>query len=214
MVWTLTQTMTDTSAATPDLNTATIQDLQGWSAAEQRQALLQLFCDLAYETGEFTLSSGERSPYYINSKRVTLHPQGAVIIGHLLLAQLPPDTEAVAGLTLGADPMVSAISVASVYQNRPLPALIVRKQPKGYGTRAYIEGPLLRSGSEVVVVEDVVTTGTSALKAVERLRQAGYRVNQIIALVDRQQGGAELYAQKGLTFQALFTIPELQARLG
>ena len=113
----------------------------------------------------------------INSKRVTLHPQGALVIGRLFLAQLPPTTDAVGGLTLGADPLVSAISVVSAYQNCPIPALIVRKEPKGHGTQTYVEGPILQAESEVVVVEDVVTTGASALKAVERLRLAGYQVN-------------------------------------
>ena len=206
--------MTDALAVSPRLNTATFQEIQSWSQAEQRQALLDLFCELAYQTGEFTLSSGQRSSYYVNSKRVTLHPQGALVIGQLFLAQLPPQTEAVGGLTLGADPLVSAISVVSAYQNCPIPALIVRKEPKGHGTQAYLEGPLLKPGSQVVVIEDVVTTGASALQAVDRLRLAGYRVHHIMALVDRQQGGADLYAGQGLTFQSLFTIAEIQARIG
>ncbi len=103
-----------------------------------------------------------------------------------------------AGLTLGADPIVTAVSVVSVYENRLIPALIIRKEAKGYGTRAYIEGPNLPEGAKVVVLEDVVTTGQSAMKAVERLKEAGYTVNQVIALVDRQQGGAELYQSAGV----------------
>jgi orotate phosphoribosyltransferase len=177
-----------------------------------RQELLDLFCQLAYQTGNFVLSSGKHSSYYINGKQVTLHAQGALAIGQLLLSRLPVGTQAVAGLTLGADPIVSAVSVVSAYENQPLPALIIRKEPKGHGTRAYIEGPTLAAGSKVVVLEDVVTTGQSALKAVERLRQADYTVNQIIALVDRQQGGAELYQQEGLKFEAIFSIPEIQKR--
>lgn len=175
-----------------------------------QQQLLGLFCQKAYKTGDFVLSSGQRSSYYINSKLVTLDPHGALMIGQLLLDQLPAQTQAVAGLTLGADPIVSAVSVVSAYKNCPIPGLIVRKEPKGHGTQAYIEGPSLTPGSNIVVVEDVVTTGQSALKAVERLQQAGYVVQQIIALVDRQQGGAELYQQAGLQFQALFTITDLQ----
>jgi orotate phosphoribosyltransferase len=177
-----------------------------------RQELLDLFCQLAYQTGNFVLSSGKHSSYYINGKQVTLHAQGALAIGQLLLSRLPVGTQAVAGLTLGADPIVSAVSVVSAYENQPIPALIIRKEPKGHGTRAYIEGPTLAAGSKVVVLEDVVTTGQSALKAVERLRQADYTVNQIIALVDRQQGGAELYQQEGLKFEAIFSIPEIQKR--
>jgi orotate phosphoribosyltransferase len=118
----------------------------------------------------------------------------------------------VAGLTLGADPIVSAVSVVSAYENRPLPALIIRKEAKGHGTRAYIEGPTLPDNTEIVVLEDVVTTGQSAMKAVERLRQAGYKVNEVMALVDRQQGGAQLYQSAGLQFQSVFSIEEIQAR--
>jgi orotate phosphoribosyltransferase len=177
-----------------------------------RQLLLDLFCQLAYKEGDFVLSSGQRSTYYINGKQVTLHPQGALAIGRLLLAQLPMDTQAVAGLTLGADPMVSAVSVVSAYENRPIPALIIRKEAKGHGTMAYIEGPTLPPGAKVVVLEDVVTTGQSALKAVERLQEAGYEVEQVIALVDRQQGGEQLYQASGLKFEAVFSIVDLQQR--
>ena len=175
-----------------------------------RQHLLDLLCQLAYKEGDFVLSSGQRSSYYINGKEVTLHPQGALAIGRLLLSLLPEDTQAVAGLTLGADPIVSAVSVVSAYENRPIPALIIRKEAKGHGTRAYIEGPTLPEGAKVVVLEDVVTTGKSAMKAVERLRDAGYEVDRVISLVDRQQGGAEFYQSVGLEFQAVFTIQDLQ----
>ncbi|HAA27746.1 MAG TPA: orotate phosphoribosyltransferase [Cyanobacteria bacterium UBA8553] len=176
----------------------------------QRQLLLELFCQLAYKEGDFVLSSGQQSSYYINGKQVTLHPQGALAIGRLLLSQLPMDTEAVAGLTLGADPIVSAVSVVSALENRPIPALIVRKESKGHGTMAYIEGPSLPAGAKVVVLEDVVTTGQSAMKAVDRLREAGYSVEQVIALVDREQGGAEFYQSAKLKFEAVFSIQEIQ----
>jgi len=175
-----------------------------------RQYLLDLFCRLAYKEGDFVLSSGQRSSYYINGKQVTLHPEGALAIGRILLSLLPMDTQAVAGLTLGADPIVTAVSVVSAYEKRSLPALIIRKEAKGHGTKAYIEGPDLPAGTKVVVLEDVVTTGQSALKAVERLQDAGYSVDEVISLVDRQQGGAELYQSEGLKFQAVFTIQDLQ----
>jgi orotate phosphoribosyltransferase len=177
-----------------------------------RHNLLDLFCQLAYQEGDFVLSSGLRSTYYVNKTQVTLHPQGALAVGRLLFPLLPADTQAVAGLTLGADPIVTAVSVVSVYENRPIPALIIRKEAKGYGTRAYIEGPSLPEGAKVVVLEDVVTTGQSALKAVNRLQEAGYTVEQVIALVDRLQGGAELYQSAGLKFETLFSIEEIQQR--
>ncbi|AFY79350.1 orotate phosphoribosyltransferase [Pleurocapsa sp. PCC 7327] len=177
-----------------------------------RQLLLDLFVRLAYKEGDFVLSSGQRSNYYINGKQVTLTAEGALAIGRLLLSMLPEDTQSVAGLTLGADPIVTAVSVVSAYENRPIPALIVRKEAKGHGTRAYLEGPTLPSGAKVVVLEDVVTTGKSAMLAVERLRAAGYAVEQVIALVDREQGGTEFYHSQGLKFQALFSIEEIRQR--
>ncbi|MBD0263195.1 MAG: orotate phosphoribosyltransferase [Tolypothrix sp. Co-bin9] len=176
------------------------------------QQLLDLFCRLAYQEGDFILSSGQASSYYINGKQVTLNAQGALAIGRILLSRLPEDTQAVAGLTLGADPIVTAVSVVSAYENRPIPALIIRKEAKGHGTKAYIEGPTLPENANVVVLEDVVTTGRSAMKAVERLRDAGYTVNLVISLIDRLQGGAEFYQSVGLKFQAVFTIEDIQQR--
>ena len=177
-----------------------------------RQQLLDLFCQFAYREGDFVLSSGQRSSYYINGKQVTLHPQGGLLIGQMLLSLLPETTQAVAGLTLGADPIVTAVSVVAACKGRSLPALIVRKEAKGHGTRAYIEGLDLPEGTTIAVLEDVVTTGQSALKAVERLQQGGYQVNEVLTLVDRQQGGAEFYAQAGIPFRAVFTIADLKRR--
>lgn len=186
-------------------------DLLSRATAELRSPLLDLFCQGAYQEGDFVLTSGQRSTYYINGKLVTLHPQGALMVGRLLLDLLLPETVAVAGLTLGADPLVTAVSLVGVYKSKALFPLIIRKEAKGHGTRAYIEGLTLPPGSAVTVLEDVVTTGQSALKAVDRLQQAGYTVNQILALVDREQGGAELYQSHNLPFKALFTIQDIQA---
>lgn len=175
-----------------------------------RQQLLALFVDLAYQEGDFVLSSGQSSTYYINGKLVSLTAEGALGMGRLLLDRLPVGTQAVAGLTLGADPLVTAVSVVSAYQNQPIPALIVRKETKEHGTQAFIEGPILAPGSRVVVLEDVVTTGKSAMQAVDRLRAVGYEVDRIIAVVDRLQGGAEFYQTQGIGFESLFTITDLQ----
>lgn len=191
------------SAASP-LTTADLPTL--------RHYLLDLFCEGAYTEGDFVLSSGQRSQYYINGKQVTLHPQGGLAIGRVLLSLIDPSVPAVGGLTLGADPLVTATSIVAAYAGRSLVPLIVRKEPKGHGTQAYIEGLTLPAGSPIVVLEDVVTTGQSALKAVERLRLAGYTVDQIIAVVDRHQGGAALYQQAGLAFEAVFSIAEIQTR--
>ena len=175
-----------------------------------RDRLLDLLCEFAYKEGDFVLSSGQQSSYYINCKPVTLHPEGALATGRLLLSMLSADVEAVAGLTLGADPMVTAVSVVSALGDRPIPALIVRKEAKGHGTMAYIEGPTLSEGANVVVLEDVVTTGKSAMQAVERLRGAGYKVDRVLSLIDREQGGAEFYRSVGLEFETVFTIADLK----
>ncbi|MEO0969538.1 MAG: orotate phosphoribosyltransferase [Cyanobacteria bacterium J06639_18] len=177
-----------------------------------RIELLNLFSRLAYQEGDFVLSSGLRSSYYVNKTQVTLHPEGALLMGQIIFSMLPTDTEGVAGLTLGADPIVTAVSVISAQEKRPIPALIIRKEAKGHGTKAYIEGPSLPAGAKIVVLEDVVTTGQSAMKAVTRLRDAGYTVEQVISLVDRLQGGAELYQSAGLKFTAIFSITEIQQR--
>lgn len=175
-----------------------------------RDRLLDLLCEFAYKEGDFVLSSGQQSSYYINCKPVTLHPEGALATGRLLFSMLAADVEAVAGLTLGADPIVTAVSVVSALGDRPIPALIVRKETKGHGTMAYIEGPTLSEGANVMVLEDVVTTGKSAMQAVERLRGAGYKVDRILSLIDREQGGAEFYRSVGLDFEAVFTIKDLK----
>ncbi len=181
------------------------------SADEAREKLLYLLSQLAYREGSFTLTSGRQSPYYINCKAVTLHPQGAYLVGSLLHSLLPADTEAVAGMTLGADPILTAVSLASL-QRQPanLPALIVRKQAKGHGTQAWLEGPPLPPGTRVWILEDVVTTGASALQAGERVREAGYRVEGILALVDRQEGAEACYQKAGIPFRRLFTLEEIQ----
>lgn len=189
----------------------TLSDLPTADLGELRQALLDLLCDVAYKEGDFTLSSGQKSDYYINGKQVTLHAEGGLMVARLMLSMLPETVGAVGGLTLGADPMVSAISIAGAYENRPVTPLIIRKEAKGHGTRAYIEGPTLPAGSAIAIIEDVVTTGASALKAVERLRDAGYQVRDIFALVDRQQGGKELYEKEELNFKPIFTIEEVRA---
>ncbi|AFZ52193.1 orotate phosphoribosyltransferase [Cyanobacterium aponinum UTEX 3222] len=176
-----------------------------------RQQLLNLLVEYAYQEGDFTLSSGQKSSFYLNGKQVTLRAEGALLVGKLIFSMLSDDTDAIAGLTLGADPMVSAVSVVSAYENKPIPALIIRKEAKGHGTKAYIEGPTLKQGALVTVLEDVVTTGKSAMLAVERLTDAGYKVNQVISLVDRLSGGRELYQSHGLSFASIFTIDEIQA---
>ena len=157
-----------------------------------RDYLLRLLKESAYRKGEFTLSSGQTSEHYVNCKPVILGGEGLTLVGTLLLDLVEEDSQAVAGLTLGADPLVCATAMTSWLdrdRRTKLNALIVRKEAKGYGTNAWIEGPLPIVGAKITVLEDVITTGGSSIKAVEKLRDIGYRVDRIVSIVDRQVDG-------------------------
>ena len=154
----------------------------------------------------YTLTSGTRSPYYINCKEVTLSAEGAFLIGEAILdriASLPVD--GVGGMTLGADPIATAVSVMSFIRKKPIPAFIVRKEQKKHGSMRQVEGALPQ-GAKLVVVEDVVTTGGSTLETIHALRREGYFVIHAIALVDRLEGGAERITAEGIPFESLYTL--------
>ncbi len=178
---------------------------------EQRQLLLQLLAARAYRHGRFTLASGRSSDHYVNCKPVSLSGLGLALLAQRMLALVEPEAVAVAGLTLGADPLVSGVAQAAALAGRQLDALIVRKEAKGHGTGAWLEGPLPAPGSRITVLEDVVTTGGSSLKAVRQLREAGYRVERVVTLVDRQEGGLEAMVAAGLELQSLFLLEEVAA---
>jgi len=179
-----------------------------------RDRLLELIKTRSYFTGKFILSSGRQSDYYIDGKLTTLDPEGAYLVGKLFfekMREVAPDAGAVGGLTLGADPIVSAISVVSHLESKPLKAFIVRKESKGHGTGAWIEGAKnLKEGARVVIVEDVATTGSSSMNAVTKAKEAGYEVLCVIALVDRKEGALENLRKEGIKFFALYTIDEVR----
>ena len=177
--------------------------------AEARHALLMLLAERAYRHGRFTLASGRISDHYVNCKPVSLSGQGLALLGRLMLERVEPEALAVAGLTLGADPLVSAVALQAALAGRCLDALIVRKEAKGHGTGAWLEGPLPPAGSRISVLEDVVTTGGSALKAVRQLRDAGFAVDEVVAIVDRQEGGLEAMTAAGLTLHSLYQLDEV-----
>ncbi|MFZ0409302.1 MAG: orotate phosphoribosyltransferase [Cyanobium sp.] len=176
-----------------------------------RTTLLGLLAERAYRHGTFTLASGRTSDHYVNCKPVSLSGPGLALLGRLLLELVEEQAAAVAGLTLGADPLVSAVAMQAALVGRQLDALIVRKEAKGHGTGAWLEGPLPAPGSRITVLEDVVTTGGSALKAVRQLQEAGYTVERVVAIVDRQEGGAEAMAAAGLDLRSLFLLDEVAA---
>ena len=174
-----------------------------------RQNLLNSLAQKAYKFGDFSLSSGKKSSHYVNCKPVSLSGRGLVSISTLLLSHIDLNALAVAGLTLGADPLVSGVVVLAAQQKRELSGLIVRKEAKGHGTQAWIEGLLPPEGTKVTVLEDVVTSGDSSIKAAKRLRDAGFTVERVITIIDRKEGGNEAMNLVGLELVSLFTLKDI-----
>jgi orotate phosphoribosyltransferase len=171
--------------------------------------LKQILIEKSYRQGTFTLTSGKTSDFYIDGKQTTLDAEGAYLCGKLLFELISAEQDviqAVGGMTLGADPLVTAVSVVSFLERAPIPAFIVRKEAKGHGTSNYIEGlKNLPAGGRVALIEDVVTTGGTLLKVIERVEEAGFSVGLVVTVVDRQEGGAENLARAGYPLKALFT---------
>ena len=174
-----------------------------------KEELLELLKNYAYKKGEFKLSSGKTSEHYVNCKPVTLSGRGLTLSSLLLLKEV--ETSYVGGLTLGADPLVSGVALVSALDSRLVNGLIVRKEAKGHGTQAYIEGLLPPEGTKITVLEDVITTGGSAIKAATRLRDAGYVVERVVAIVDRQEDkeADEFMESVNLELRSLFTLNEI-----
>ena len=179
-----------------------------------KENLLTLLAQKAYRFGDFSLASGKKSSHYVNCKPVTLSGKGLLSISSLFLKQIDNDDSGVAGLTLGADPLVSGVVMMAAQSSIHLNGLIVRKEAKGHGTGAWLEGPLPPKGSTITVLEDVVTTGGSSLKAVEKLRNEGYLVNRVLTIVDREEGGQDAMSKANLDLNSLFFLKEIVARAG
>ncbi len=177
------------------------------------ERLKEILLEKSYRQGTFTLTSGKTSDFYIDGKQTTLDAEGAYLCGKLLFELIknePAAIDAVGGMTLGADPLVSAVSLVSYLEKAPIPAFIVRKEAKGHGTGNYIEGlKNLPAGGRVALVEDVVTTGGTLLKVIDRVEAAGFKVGLVVTVVDRQEGGAEILAERGYPLKALFTRESL-----
>ncbi len=172
-----------------------------------RAALKALILEKALRFGDFTLVSGKKAKYYLDGKQVTLDPVGARLVGEGILdllaeGELPA---AVGGMIIGADPITAAVVTIAGTRDMPIRGFMVRKEAKGHGTNQYVEGPV-RPGETVVIVEDIVTTGGSSLKAIERVEAFGLKVARVVAIVDRMEGGAEAFKRAGYPFDSLFTI--------
>lgn len=181
--------------------------------SNDRQRLKEILLEKSYRKGKFKLSSGLESDFYIDGKQTTLDAEGAYLCGKAifdLVRNNPKPISAIGGMTLGADPLVTAASLVSFLEKAPVPAFIVRKESKGHGTEQYIEGlKNMPEGGTVALLEDVVTTGGTLLQVIERVEAQGFKIGLVITVVDRQEGGAETLAEAGYPMKAIFTREEL-----
>jgi len=171
-----------------------------------KENLLKLLIEKSYKKGNFTLSSGKKSAHYLNCKPVSLNGRGLELISNLFLELMDPNSKAVAGLTLGADPLVSGVIVTAASRGLLLDALIIRKEVKEYGTKAGLEGPSLKEGSLITILEDVVTTAGSAIKAINKLRENNFLVKEVLSIVDRKEGGYEALKEQNIQLKSLYSI--------
>ena len=180
---------------------------------DELRELRDIIRNKSLRVGDFTLTSGKKSSYYLDCRTTTLDPRGAFLIARLILQYIQKrniQADAIGGLTMGADPIATSVAVVSGLEGQPIPAFIVRKESKGHGTQKYMEGYEGKPGARVIVVDDVCTTGGSILIAAEKAEQSGYEVVAAFCVVDREEGGTELIAKK-YPFYSLFTAKELLA---
>jgi orotate phosphoribosyltransferase len=182
---------------------------------QERNELMQIVRELSYEEREVTLASGRKSNFYFDGKQTALHSKGGLLVGKAfweIVKTFEGQIHGVGGLTMGADPIATATSIAATLDGQPVHAFIIRKEPKGHGTGQWLEGRKnLPPGSRVVIVEDVTTTGDSSLKAVDRAQQEGLEVLGIITLVDREEGARENIEGQGQVLKSVFTRTEVVA---
>ena len=178
------------------------------SRLDLRERLFDLIKDRSFRRGDFTLASGKKSAYYFDSKSTMLHPEGASLLAELILDELRDvKADCVGGFEMGAVPLIAPVAMKSVEAGRPLHGFFVRKAPKDHGTKQRVEG-LDMSGKTAVILEDVTTTGGSAMQAIEEVRAAGGTVALVLSILDRGEGAAELYAAAGVPFKSLFRAEE------
>lgn len=175
--------------------------------------LLQIIKEKSYEKKDVILASGKKSDFYIDCRQTTLHPEGAYLVGKIfyeMIKDLKIKIDAVGGPTMGADPIATAISIVSHLENNPIPAFIIRKEPKKHGLGLWIEGKKnIKDNANVVIVEDVVTTGSSSIQAAKRAEEEGLKVRAIFAMVDRLDSGGEAIKSAGYRFESIFTKEDI-----
>ena len=178
-----------------------------------KEALIALVRHRSLKFGEFTLVSGKKASYYLDGKQVTLDPHGAKLIAEGILEMIVGRDmpTAVGGMSIGADPITASVVTMSAVNGTPISGFMVRKEPKGHGTNQHIEGPV-KPGDKVVIVEDVVTTGGSSLKAIKLCEDYGLEVTGVIAIIDRMEGGVAAFSQAGYKLSSLLSIEDFGIR--
>jgi orotate phosphoribosyltransferase len=180
-----------------------------------RSRLIELIIEKAFKYSKepvFKLVSGRMSNYYFDCKAVTLHPEGMYLIGNIIFDLIKDlNIKGIGGLTLGADPIADAVAYTSYLKGNPIGAFVVRKTPKAHGTMQWIEGNITK-GDRAVIVDDVITTGKSTIKAITRARETGLDIVKVIALIDRQEGGREAVEESGYKLDSIITREEVMER--
>jgi orotate phosphoribosyltransferase len=176
--------------------------------------LRQLVAERSFEYGDFTLTSGKKSSYYFDGKQVTLYPEGAYLIGKIILEKIRGlNINAVGGCAIGADPMVGALATVAYLEGiSNLNLFIVRKEPKKHGKLRHIEGPLLNKGDRVVIVDDIISTGGSILQSINVIKEFECEIVKVVAVVDRQEGGTQMIQKLGIDVDPIFTIEDFNIR--
>ncbi len=177
-----------------------------------RAELFNVLKTKAFFTGKFILSSGKESSFYLDARLVSLSPIGAYLTGKIMLDMIKDDgVDAIGGPTLGADPMVGAIASLSYQAKKPINTFIIRKQPKPHGKQQQVEGPELKEGSSVVIIDDVATTGKAFVESIEVLQKMNIKIKKAICIIDRNEGAREALAKYNVPLTPIFTINEFLA---
>ena len=175
-----------------------------------KNQLLQLLKERALKRGDFVLSSGKKSTYYLDGRIITLTPEGAYLVARIVLELIRgKHISALGGPSLGADPIVGAVAALSYIEHTPLKTFIIRKQAKEHGMKRLIEGPAIETKDKIILVDDVLTTGKSILEAQQALLDSGLQAHEALVIVDRREGAGEQLSQAGIALTSIFTIEEL-----
>jgi len=179
------------------------------SIEQDKSELFRLLKTQAFSMGKFILSSGKESSFYLDARLVTLSAPGAYLTARVILDMIRQDElDAIGGPTLGADPMVGAIASLSHQAGKPINTFIIRKQPKAHGKQQQVEGPLLKEGGSVVIIDDVATTGKAFVESIEVLQKMNIKIKKAICVIDRGEGAREALAKYNVPLQSIFTVSE------